>query len=120
MTTNELRIGNWVTWKQNGKPVQLKGIRPEFIQTDPTTLGGVVKNYSPIPLTPEILAKVGFKFDNRLGVYLHEDDLAGIHILENSDRFLVEFYYSFLELRHLHQLQNLFFVLTGQELNYTP
>jgi hypothetical protein len=114
MKANELRIGNWVNSTYLGKYVRIDGNDLDGHDYD-SEIG-----LAPIPLTPEILEKAGFKWDANLQQYLNDKDTAGILI--NVDKgtgsnFYVEFYYSFLHIKHLHQLlQNLYFALTGDEL----
>lgn len=85
-------------------------------------------DFEPIPLTPEILEKCGFK-KRRDEEYLFSIDLdKHISIVVNKDNFFpmllqdAEFsggelnVYSCNLINYLHQLQNLYFALTGQEL----
>ncbi len=129
---NELRIGNWVDAGQLGY-VQVATI-------DPTT-GGYS---SPIPLTPEILEKCGFKMGMSKGVSRLTDDLdydpeqhgdtyywdlkvpKNDHVQDLGTFNLVQFgkdndilwahQWLRVKLKSLHQLQNLYFSLTGTEL----
>jgi hypothetical protein len=105
---NELRLGNWV--KGNGY------YKIEFIdhQTD---------GYEPIPLTPEILEKCGF--EKSKGYIDFNLEITNNHLLNYSDEELSVFvnsqnehgYEAFITpCKHLHQLQNLYFALTGSEL----
>lgn len=75
-----------------------------------------------IPLTPQILEKCGFKrIDDG-----KDDDFEEMYETERGDRIDNEKgtykwwhndrYYSYVELKTVHQLQNLYFALTGQEL----
>lgn len=108
MKVQELRIGNWVSYPMGGN-CQIQSGR-EIDAFDKNTP-------SPIPLTPEILEKIGFhKYrywwtrpnntfnfeewtNDELGLYLHVNEhKVGQHI------------------KYLHQLQNLYFALTGTEL----
>ena len=76
----------------------------------------------PIPLTPEILEKCGFQWD----IYwqgltdgnwvLTEGENNTYRLAYGKRRHDVIVY----GIKYLHQLQNLFFCLVGQELNYTP
>lgn len=76
--------------------------------------------YSPIPLTPEILEKCGFENRSASTDYLFS--LGDIHIGGSQKRFLPSYWgESGLEaygneLKYLHQLQNIYFALTGEEL----
>lgn len=116
----ELRIGNWIYCfnpNEKGYPHNLttqvtlqhfKLMRDE----------GNFNDYSPIPLTTEILEKCGFKLEyggqlpdyiQREGfmMYWYEEKLsANFGHVKQMDR----------EIQYLHQLQNLYFALTGKEL----
>jgi len=70
----------------------------------------------PIPLTEEWLLKFGFEVDygciilsNKRGVITIEEDLAEISSTINHDGFMAP-------CKYVHQLQNLYFALTGEEL----
>jgi len=70
-------------------------------------------NVQPIPLTEEWLLKFGF---DDLGTYGYGRGNFHICLHEN------EFYFSInnrkVFIKHVHQLQNLYFALTGEELTY--
>jgi hypothetical protein len=117
---NELMIGNWVYQEYNGKAIQID--KGEFIDYP--------HYFKPIPLTPEILEKIGLKrdeegwildFDNKLYDPLGRNGTGGL-----SQRDTTVFAYKHTKniltigVRYLHQLQNLYFALTGEELNYMP
>ncbi|WP_065218467.1 MULTISPECIES: hypothetical protein [Butyricimonas] len=136
---NELRIGNWVyipSRKEEGVEMPAK-IR-ELRGTDVTTYGNRKRSDSylclnPVPLKEELLLKCGF--DVLVGrscyswvdkIYSTPDNNLVLYCKNNSYRFARERFgiggwtlvdvngYNFI---CLHQLQNLYFVLTGQELN---
>lgn len=81
------------------------------------------KIHSPIPLTPEILEKCGFTqhhddCHNQV-IYIKNifHDLPfqwGVYPNELASGFIVS---NAKPLRYLHQIQNLYFALTGEELN---
>lgn len=101
---SELRIGNWVA--KNGNWYQLN--INNFIEY-------VTSNPEPIPLTPEILKKAGF-------VYSAAPITGVIHYSKGDVKFIVrDGGYSFYSwhktsVKFVHQLQNLYFDLTGEEL----
>ena len=75
---------------------------------------------SPIPLTPEILEKAGFRQMLTDGWYVLRPDLC---FNGWANGFKYYFPYNYLNMMgadirvyYLHQLQNLYFALTGQEL----
>ena len=109
LKASELRIGNW-HWG-DGKPREINAFDIKDLSDDPQD-----DFYQPIPLTEEWLLKFGLTKTNGgnfscadICVY---DNLENINIsLENGDIGV--------ELRcpkYVHQLQNLYFALTGEEL----
>jgi len=88
-------------------PAQVESL-PEFRYAD----------LSPIPLTPEILEKCGFekgydvysKDSFEIAYIINGFDEVGYVLIINKEAESVIFHY-------LHQLQNLYFALTGQELD---
>ena len=115
MEANELRIGNWLKMQGVDKPYQV------FIID--TTETKILTKSTPIPLTEEWLVSFGFEIKtgglsynkNKLSIYLGDTILSGDEgrtyfnswaILEHSPK-------------HVHQLQNLYYALTGEELVLT-
>jgi hypothetical protein len=83
--------------------------------------------YKPIPLTPEILDKVGFKHNENMCSW----DLvinSGLLAIDDTD-FSIAIFNNHSELgfagsnkssvKSVHRLQNIYFALTGEELNIT-
>ena len=121
MKATELRIGNWVKWNYeersdgNAYPVEF-GYELDDIKNNPN----IVK---PIPLTEEWLVKFGFEKMDAFGwvkdfITLDEsvahysfDMWRGTYSIEKCDMTEIP-----QEIKHVHQLQNLYFALTGQEL----
>lgn len=116
--SNELRIGNYVKDDigRIGKVVSIGSntirLKMEFstmkIDTNHDQYGLDVE---PIPLTPEILENAGF-VKNKYGNRFIKDELTNDIVKSNG------FYMANVsqELKYLHQLQNLYFALTGEEL----
>ncbi len=141
MQVNELRVGNWISienagfyewgWKDYGNYIKSKG---DGYNLEHLGVSEIISDkIQPIPLTPEILEKAGFKQygsgikreiwkygfpvirETRLDLYkktFSNGETTGFYSLAmvslvrgDPDR-----------LEHLHQLQNLFFALTGTEL----
>jgi hypothetical protein len=128
MQANELRIGNWVN--EFGKPKQIHSVDILYLEgEDDTDFGDM---YEPIPLTPEILEKCGLKqYENfieikgqTIGVIfpvieIHKEDWepeyqAGTYVYSGLGD--PESYGFKVKIEYLHQLQNLYFALTGEEL----
>ena len=131
MEARELRIGSLLKDNLTGEWLRVtdlsENIVAEVINRDKYPLPDGWQ-MAPIPLTPEILEKAGFIFvhkTNQYGWYLtvenrslcwcHSDYVslefnAGQH--DDYSHALFEF-----PCKHVHQLQNLFYCLTGTELN---
>jgi hypothetical protein len=126
INANEIRIGNWVSQVEYNRLMQVKhilsnGVRCDYERKDVGKTHTSLFNFNeiqPIPLTPEILEKCGaivYCFDNgNPNQYRIKDRLFVIR-----DGNIVD-YGSSVVIKHLHQLQNLYFALTNSELNYTP
>lgn len=120
---NELRLGNWVKDTFNDVIVKVVGIQLENAVCEWGHLKGEYKcNYEylkPIPLTKKMLAKCGFsEYEFEDDIFLHDEEDVCV-----EKRGKVYYPYSFDNsntignpIRYLHQLQNIFFALTGKEL----
>ena len=122
---NELRIGNWVyDSKYTQYPMQVVLIGSDYVYLDFEGNEGDVwecdcKEIVPIPLTEELLAKCMFsEYEFEDDIFLHDEEDVCVqksgkvyypYSFENSDTIGTP-------IRYLHQLQNLFFALTGKEL----
>lgn len=122
---NELRIGNYVAdiWTPSGK-WQIKRF------TNKTAHYGdfncKVEHLLPIPLTEELLLKCGFNNEYKngyIGIDVNNSDFVLTYpkiMGEWQECFSFEFkaggISKFKEILYLHELQNLFFFLTGREL----
>ena len=138
IAANELRIGNWVLIDEDGKwnEYQVEGInlatRNKNIHSFTTPfiffkIGSVVLTIDgdseedgmvkPIPLTTEILEKCGFvrkghtsSNGSKLVIHHPESFYPNGRVYFNSWAIKNEIP------KYLHQLQNLYFALTGEEL----
>jgi hypothetical protein len=125
INANELRIGDWVIEKGNIKQVY-------------SISNHNAKDYSkiePIPLTIDWLANFGFLKSNLkrhcyinlyYRIWLNDNRLLGAkykrfyisHISEN--RFSLDVGgRKYIDIKYVHQLQNIYFSLTGNELTTT-
>lgn len=129
MTANELRMGNWIYFR-TGTPQQFESTisAQDFFKMDEPMIRG--KNpldyfqMSPIPLTEEWLLRFGFRDPDEIGWYHLETDFADYiyksdykifeQAVEPGDLgFVVEIAEN---IKYVHQLQNIYFFLTGEEL----
>jgi hypothetical protein len=140
MTVQELRIGNYVNVLKDGQsPFRIdlfdyvsKGIG-KFGQIDnhklhPTTW--YLQDLQPIPLTEEWLLKFGFKRRKYENSYWFEKSKNKLLFLSNDINpnkgcaystkldhiFLHDGPSNIKKVKYVHQLQNLYFALTGNEL----
>jgi len=120
MKAQELRIGNLlqdvdgnivevITVYANGNyEVNSKIHQFTIIEKDDNLI-------EPIPLTEEWLLKFGFEFQKG---FINDDywHLKNLHLSKRFQPFNQQGALIRYELQYLHQLQNLFFALTGEEL----
>ena len=111
MRENELRIGNLVY--HNDKIIEIKSLHP---QDDDVNDEIPFHSIFGIPLTEEWLLKFGFeKKGKRISkgwFYLwDENGIIFFALAEMHDEIG-----QYLNIKHVHQLQNIYFALTNQEL----
>jgi hypothetical protein len=108
MKANELRIGNTVLLQKD-----------KIISVSNATFINIERhayNYDPIPITEEWLVRFGFEIDQNTYLYSKSG-----YTIDFAQYGYVEFYLAgygswFKILESVHQLQNLYFALTGEEL----
>ena len=132
MKETELRIGNLVKfYDEGGEIVHITGIYKSngswFVDYwfDCTGVKGssLLQEFEQIPITEEWLLKFGFKVSPAgNSIYLPVPELkAEIHFEGFMKKLVCVLYCStgsFIpnNIQHIHQLQNLYFALTGEEL----
>lgn len=118
MTAQELRIGNWIN-DLTGYECQVRGTTSNGIWIHDVGGPGTEAAFSPIPLTPEWLERFGFEMDDSLNQGIlnghwflgNEVDYKSWYLIRRDTNAIIK--------RHVttvHQLQNLYFALTCQEL----
>jgi hypothetical protein len=127
----DLRIGNWVL-DDEGQPVQIEVIKSrDFVKYDEDPEQfiflkngdfGWCREVNGIPLTPEILEKAGFEKDQD-GIFKKHKCLFWVEM--EGGRHFMQIALNYAPLfnapcAYVHQLQNLFFALTGKELELNP
>jgi hypothetical protein len=114
MKRTELRIGNLV--ERNGKIHEVSSIHADdtirlFVKNGNYSFGCfTLKEINPMPLTEEWLLKFGFEITDNF----QTKDRFQTHKQDGIIWF--EYGYIVVELNYVHQLQNLYFSLTGEEL----
>lgn len=122
MEARELRIGNFVNVRYGDNPHEVQSVGLNGIDLraeDGYSVGAMHENdeLSGIPLTEEWLLKFGF-FEKNLNFYLDGIELY----FQRAMRIYVFKYFEnktngrYIEIEYVHQLQNLYFALTGSEL----
>jgi hypothetical protein len=107
MKENELRIGNWI--KYEGNEIQLT---KQKFKLCVFTLG-LDELHEPIPLTEEWLVKFGFIKNTTSWTNFNRPNYTKEVKLNIQGKYL---FYNGLIIGSVHQLQNLYFALTGTEL----
>jgi len=117
--TNELRIGNWINEFEIATQADSRFIDRLY---NIELRGKIAIDVTPIPLTPEILEKAGFnEVDGNEWYRFYDKGFLRVFIHHSVDSCFVSVdglkidYY--INNFYLHQLQNLYFALTGEELN---
>jgi hypothetical protein len=113
MKAQELRINNYLT-KIDGTSIQVTSLE---IKCAEEMNGHFNSTFEPIPLTEEWLLKLGF-VNNCLTIkgILFEVGYVGYDFVNNEMTLRINQFIS-LKIQHVHQLQNLYFTLTNEELS---
>jgi len=119
MIHHELRINNWVESKGDGSTPKYGKVTQVYMDgftVDYHYPGGW---YSPVLITPEILEENKFIKNGgywEKGVFsvqrIPREDGTELLLVPNN-------YLAAIELKHIHQLQNIYFFLVGSELPIT-
>jgi hypothetical protein len=114
MKATELRIGNLVDLGNRiAKIIEISNLSCVVVDLEETQ--DTIEDYErtkPIPLSEEWLYKFGFKdIDKSDNDYITYTD-------SNHDYYLQLRDFSMVDISYVHQLQNLYFALTSEELKY--
>ena len=120
MKANELRIGNYITFDSVDKPSYFE-----------INLFNYLDRLKPIQLTEEWLLKAGFKYKKYhpttigsadvfgSGLYVSQMINNGFSLVFQTDKKSFYFEFSDRYIKYVHELQNIYFALTGVELVFT-
>jgi hypothetical protein len=119
MTANELRIGNII----KGIGVNIEWVVEGF-EGDCIYSGDgwrYLSYFEPIPLTEDWLLRFGFLRDTKYDFELKVNGVLFYGMCDNSQPIntgicILNLPESNINIKHVHQLQNLYFALTGEEL----
>lgn len=113
---NEIRIGNKIFLSTKQEVFEVVSMTKNTISSD--SYCREHSEFEGIPLTEEILLKCGFEKYSSSQYRKNGVDLWQIERGSNKDEFLCNNITNIggLYLKYLHQLQNLYFALTGKEL----
>lgn len=121
MKTQELRIGNLI---KEGVIFDIGHIDGRFGvhviegMFDSFTKGYLLDDIHPLEITPELLEKAGFI---KRGIYYHfpDNDIFKLEQYKNKNAFWLRHGRESIDcvrINYYHQLQNLYFALTGKEI----
>ena len=122
MKANELRIGNLIRWISTGEIDTVKDIFTAAVKHE--NINNVnISDCEPIPLAEEWLDRFGLREFVENSKRLYDGNLEYFVYCDKAGRF---YFYSYIEqsgdshyikeIQYVHQLQNLYFALTGEEL----
>lgn len=131
---NDLRVGNLVIYLPFREVFCVKEISPaafddglgvayDYVLYNKGTFARALMGQAePIPLTPELLERCGFEPYEKVGLMHKGDNFIGLLYLNRKmyiNTLTATDSYNNIEIGcyYLHQLQNLYYVLTGEELN---
>lgn len=121
MKPEELRVGNWYKSVKFGVPVRchITDLYELCVMSDGATDDPPIKEmFEPIPLDEEWLVKFGFIYSNGVS-WSMDKEYNGLVVADDDsdDWYAVEWYgASLTTVTYVHQLQNLYYALTGEEL----
>ena len=113
MEAKELRIGNWVNFKPDNGNFIVSGL--DCYNTYSKTINGLCENdCDPIPLSEKWLLKFGGNCTIMKGYPIYFLNPFNIEFYELE--FLFQIGNRLVKIKHVHELQNLYYALTKQEL----
>lgn len=122
MKSTELRIGNLIQGRKEQicRVVELydqdETVDPDTIYAFPIDRDATTRlPFSPIPLTEQWLKRFGFEYTDIYN-WFNQYRLNSFDVSITPNGFEMFLIYRWVRIKHVHQLQNLFFSLVGEEL----
>jgi hypothetical protein len=114
LNAQELRIGNYIKYEDGS----VEHVSELVLTADHHLINDMTGAYSPLPLTKDLLVKLGFTLTGVSFATLYTSPDSRIVIkFEGVDETPVFFQGVCIAwVKYVHQLQNLYFALTGEEL----
>ena len=122
MKAKELRIGNYVSrcdlFDNHSRVEQILEIARKIKTTGAVTVICTPSEIEPIPLTEEWLLRFGFenKYEDQEDNPIYKFESIEIVKTLFKDKYHLYAGFPSIEIKHVNQLQNLYFALTGEEL----
>ena len=121
MKANELRIGNYVLFNNFIQPQRAVVVDGKFLLPFNKTDLEINNYYQPIPLTEEWLLKFGFEKESNKSYSTGEEIVYGVYKLDELTYNSIQKNWWFNGVLsnqpiYVHQLQNLYYALKGEEL----
>lgn len=117
METNELRLGNFIYDK---KDENLEYVYELYDLGDRISINHIDPDlYIPVPLTEKWITHLGFKTMPESESMINIFELDGFQLWNKNEDFSEIVYLGNrypIEIKYVHQLQNLFFAIMGKEL----
>lgn len=122
----DLRLNNWILDRGIPTQVSMLSIGVTFYSINGVNLdkktGKVIDTgedrFSPLPISPEVLEACGFTRDKDDNKFYGHSFQPIFHIFSGQYGFIG--LPTYVTLKYLHQLQNIYHSLTEQELSYHP
>ena len=126
MKTTDLRLGNFISInfgnRDDGKVITVDGVSDCEIYNEEYGYSPC-NEFNPIPLTEQWLLDFGFNQSIEGQWYIHFDEMC-LTIYEDLPQYIVEIHDMEMDkssiflksIQYVHQLQNLYFALTQEEL----
>jgi hypothetical protein len=129
MKANELRLGNWIEFNNFISPPNNLQVTPRMFRQLGMDLSENLDlelsgYHKPIPLTEEWLLRMGFEinkrpskdiyieFNPRMAILFNQGNVGEMDLIQDGK--FISFKHG--HIKYVHQLQNLYFALTNEEL----